>query len=52
MRKMSWGLRVALWRLRRRSCLYTRQGLRQYMRRRDELIRQYRRQRDAGQFYL
>lgn len=46
------GLRVALWRLKRRSCLYTRQGIRQYRRRRDKLIRQYGRHGDAGQFYL
>lgn len=47
------GLRVALWRLKRRSCLYTRQGIQQYRRRRDKLIRQYSgRHGDAGQFYL
>ena len=46
------GLRMALWRLKRRSCLYTRQGIQQYRRRRDKLIRRYKGAYDAGQFYL
>ena len=38
---LSWRLRWAMWRLKRRSCLRTRQGRRQYVRRCAKLARKY-----------